>query len=159
MIQERFTCVKCKGQFAGSPALRNATGCYCESCQDILVERMRSGAKRYADEQRGICPWCGDQITNANRQRRDGEDSNVCAPCAKNRTWLLNCIRKTDRVAKYVARIEDREKDARRANQARAVRQVVIAQAITSQPDSRDDRIARLEAMIEKLTNALGGPP
>ena len=151
-----YICKMCQAPQKGQPALRNATGCYCKSCRDVITERMIEGSRRAAESRRGVCPWCGDVITEKNRQAgREKESENVCAPCVRHRVWMLKSIRYSDRLADYVSKTEQREAPIREAR-AKAIAQ---SPPVKQSPTSADDRIARLESMIEKLTAALGGAP
>lgn len=100
-----YKCSMCKKDLTGPAALVNAAGRFCEECFDVIKKRI-SDSKIEWD---GRCPWCGSIINESNKYTSGAGDAHVCKTCSMNRSWLLSCIRHSDRPAKYTARIEDRE--------------------------------------------------
>lgn len=155
--KDKHTCVTCKKSFYGDPGVTNACGTFCKSCWSNMREKMsQSGGKfsKYKRMGESICIWCGIEL---DEDSKAGGKELVCAPCDKNRRWLLSCIRATPHAAKYVSGVEEREKkarDARIKNMEAAMKQ---NPATKEEEQGGDDRIDRLEKMMEKLVASLGG--
>lgn len=153
-----YTCATCKQAFSGTPAMSNGAGKFCASCDSVRRERMIQGTRaRYAalgDD----CLYCGAKGPHGTKDK----PTRVCKRCDDGRDWLLSCIRHSDKVVEYVTKTETKEKDARQARQAEEARLRLQAAdtAVPAQqePDTKTQtRLDRLEAMLEKLTSALGG--
>ena len=144
---ENFKCAMCKNTFPGKPALRNAAGVFCLKCKREIRERVVAGMPQWD----GLCPWCGCKINEKNRCSSGGDhEKHVCKTCDSNRSWLLTCIRHSEKAAKYVERIEEREAPQR---QERAKKQADEAEQVKPQAPQQNqhmtpDDIAKVVAAV-----------
>lgn len=150
-----YKCATCKGTFNGIPRLKNNAGEFCEKCDSIRLAKMEAGIKKRSIELGDKCQWCGDDIHN----RKEG--THVCNDCQKKRDWLLKCIRFSDKPANYVARVEEKERIQRLERERK---QSELSHKITkTAPQTNENnpselsRIDKIEEMLLRLTNALGG--
>ena len=149
---ETYTCCMCKESFGGTPAWENNCGVFCPKCKQDVHERAKAGYKARKNAVNGYCIWCGQQITEATKQ--SGKNVNVCMPCENRREWLLTAIRLSERPARYVARVEEREAPLR-AEREKIMQNSEPAKA-HAMPSEQDARLARLERMMNKLVESLG---
>jgi len=150
-----YNCAMCKKQMDGDAALINAAGMFCQSCKEIMHERGVESRLTNNQTTAGYCVWCRHKITPANAQAN--KDVNVCTPCAGKRDWLLGSIRLSEHAARYVSRIEKRERPMReKRNKASAIAnpQPPVAAEKTTPP--ADDQMRRMELLLTKLAQALG---
>jgi hypothetical protein len=108
-----YTCVRCKEEFEGNAPLINGVGEFCNGCKDVI--RIKSSITRKNKNPENRCIWCNKKIALDSLQWQQERGTSVCNTCEKNRQWLLECIRFSDRPAKYVARVEEKEKPGRAA--------------------------------------------
>ncbi len=147
-----FKCVFCKKEFTGEPVMRNGSGAYCKECKDELVRRMRIASQARRENFDGCCVWCGKKLTSENI-RRGKNNSGVCRSCDTHREWLLACIRHSDKPAKYVSRVEDKECILREARNAK--KRQSAPQHIDTGKEALD-RLSRLENILGKLASEFG---
>jgi hypothetical protein len=99
--------------FAEKPAMQNACGQFCETCKAEMHAKASESMKQRIEALNGVCVWCGEMITDTSPAGKSNEHCNIHASCESKRDWVLKCVRYSDRMAKYVTRIEDREKPIR----------------------------------------------
>jgi hypothetical protein len=152
-----YTCGMCKKRVEGEVALKNGAGSFCSECHAIIRERSAEGMRARSAALNGHCIWCGEKITKANPAGGGGSHAsvNVHLACERNRDWALKCIRHSDRIARYVARTEERERPLREERE-KAMRAAKPSIAAESVPSDDEARLRRLELMLNKLTQALG---
>ena len=158
-----FKCATCKTTFEGTPALTNGAGMFCSGCDDARIHKLTEATRARYAEMGHDCMWCGEPGPHKDSSGL----TRVCNTCDNNRGWLLRCIRHSNRAADYVAKTEDRELPLRRDRQAKeaaarlaANEALANAGSVTAAPVLRNEaneRLDRLEQMIMKLTEALGG--
>lgn len=152
-----YTCASCKKQIDAEPAVKNACGSFCPECRTVISEIQKQAitAKKEARALERTCNWCGTHIT-ANNAPSGKCDGYVCRQCETRRDWLLSAIRLSDHAAKYVARTEERERpgreDRERAMKAKAGHKL----AADGTPFGFDERLNRIELMLNKFSKALG---
>lgn len=146
-----YKCISCKRDFNEEPAMKNGAGSFCRECEDRRLVRVRAGmyerSRRLGDD----CLWCGDVIVE-----KTTDDDHVCGLCKTMRSRVLKCIRNSDRVGKYVAAREEREKESRE-ERARRPRVTELEEAAKTKSDS-DGRLSKMEKQMRKLCEALGVP-
>lgn len=140
-----FSCVMCKNTFAGDPFWRNGAGTYCESCRREMRRRSAEGFVRSNRERDGICKYCGEKTT----PRKDTDTCMVCITCSKNLYWVLKCIRYSDSLSIHVSKREEKHKNDRLEKKRSEQKNIIL------QPD---ERISRLEGMVEQLLEQLTKP-
>jgi DNA-directed RNA polymerase subunit RPC12/RpoP len=150
-----YTCSRCKKDFDGEPFFKNAAGTFCQQCKKYIMDRMKEARITSNNALRGICLWCGEKITSENSLSASHDDEHVCRRCAKNRDWMLRCIRYSDRPAKYVARIEEKEAPARKAREIES-ENIRNSLKVNEIPNAIDYRLDRLEKLLFKLSDELG---
>jgi hypothetical protein len=154
-----YFCIKCKEEKQGAPKLTNGVGSFCPDCHQDMLERSKASIAERNQLLGDKCIWCGDEGIDI--KRPNGDTDRVCDKCQKGRSWLLSCIRHGERVAKYVAKTEQREAPARKLREKQALPFVPKGERVSFTPVSlhpaTEDRLNRIEAMLNKLTNALGG--
>jgi DNA-directed RNA polymerase subunit RPC12/RpoP len=146
-----YECVMCHKAMDGEPALKNGAGTFCPPCREVIRVRLAEAMEhrrqaRLAPDGRPTCTWCGRAI-------KDGQ-AGVCQPCDSHRDWVLKTVRRTDRLARYVARIEEKEapeRSAREMARRRAEEQKPLPLAA---PDPVAQRLERVEAMLAKMLEA-----
>jgi hypothetical protein len=177
----------CKGEFQDPPAMINGTGKYCAGCKgEILARsfntRKHNRATRTRVPTKRACIWCG---STGPFHKCEEDIATVCKVCHTHRQWLLKCIRYSDKAAHYVAKREEKELPLRQEREAQAAAlRDQARKAAEAKPDAlvtggdlgmkpsvqvlqvlrepmldtaQIDRLARVEAMLQKLTAALGG--
>jgi hypothetical protein len=145
-----YFCIKCKEEKQGAPKLTNGVGSFCPDCHQQMLDRSKAAIVERNRALGDKCLWCG--TPGALLVRSDGDNQRVCKRCQEGRDWLLKCIRNGVHVARYVAKTEKRELPARKLRDEQAA---PPAPAVA--PVAAEDRLNRIEAMLNKLTNALGG--
>ncbi len=153
-----YRCNMCKQVKEGEPAFKNGAGLFCEQCKTIIHERAKTALEKKVAERAGNCVWCGELITSANAQKGK-EDEHVCLRCEKNRDWLLKAVRWSERPARYVARIEERERPLREEREkAKAMQEAAQPKLKLDNLElpGQEDRLRRVELLLSKLTEALG---
>lgn len=166
-----YRCVMCKTAMEGNPALINGAGSFCGDCKKEIYKRAADGCKSKI-KKIGACRWCGDREFII-RKPNNGVNEGVCTACENNREWLLKCIRFSHWPHQYVNRIEEREKPIREARireqlekekqeAAKVLEDTPKKSTQTSfelvrDPHPLEGRLDRLETMLTKLTEALGG--
>jgi hypothetical protein len=143
-------CSCCKKEMI-SPKITNAAGSFCEACYNDWVAKGRQTRERNKAMYGGYCIWCGDRITPDIMQKHF-PDANVCQPCCNRRDWLLAAIRLSDHPAKYVARIEEKEKEGREQRE----KIIMSAEKPANAPSDDEARLRRIELMLNKFSKALG---
>jgi len=150
-----YQCVMCHKAMDGEPALKNGAGTFCPPCREVIRTRLAEAmaARRQArlgPDGRPTCTWCGRAI-------KDGQ-AGVCQTCDGHRDWVLKTVRRTDRLARYVARIEEKEAPERTAREQlreqtrrRFEEQKPLPLAA---PDPVAQRLERVEAMLAKMLEA-----
>lgn len=114
-----YDCKMCKKTFEGEPARSNGVGLFCAECNRKIIDlSLRTHAMRRAE---GTCLWCGDELTESNTYGRnllsDNKSSErVCRECESGRSWLLACIKYSDRPARYTASKEKKYVSIRKEN-------------------------------------------
>jgi deoxycytidylate deaminase len=101
----------------------------------------------------GVCKYCGDKAEAFAGTKDD--TIHVCKKCTGMIIpHVLKCIRYSDKMAKYVASREEKESPARNARDAA---RLIVA---TKKQEIKDpeDRITRLEGMIEELLQHITKP-
>ena len=88
----------------------------------------------------GVCPWCGGPT---------GERQHVCQRCDSHRDWILLQVRRSPRLARYVAHCEAREAPKRAIP---IERQPAHAPGL---PIETARRLDVMEALLTKLSEAL----
>jgi hypothetical protein len=160
-------CAGCKGEI-------NARSVNTRKHRHVIRTRVPTAER--------ACIWCG----SAGPFHKCQEDTaTVCKVCHTHRQWLLKCIRYSDKAAHYVAKREATElplrqereaqaaalrDQARKASEAKAdalvtggelgMKPAVQVLQVLREPmldTAQIDRLARVEAMLQKLTAALGG--
>jgi hypothetical protein len=160
-------CAGCKGEInARSVNMRN---------------QNRSIRTRVPTSERA-CIWCG---STGPFHKCQEDTATVCKVCHTHRQWLLKCIRYSDKAAHYVAKREEKELPLRQEREAQAaalrdqarkaaeaktdalvtggelgMKPSVQVLQVLREPmldTAQIDRLARVEAMLQKLTAALGG--
>lgn len=156
-----FKCATCKTTFDGTPAMTNGAGTFCRGCEDMRKHKATEATRARFADLGSDCIWCGE--TGPHKDKH-GASSRVCTTCDNNRDWLLRCIRHSNKAADYAAKTEERELPLRRERQAQeAAAKLAAKEALANAsyaPVARDDsteRLDRLEKMLMKLTEALGG--
>ena len=151
-----YTCNRCKKDIQGEVAFKNAAGSFCPDCKAIIHARAAEGTRARNALLNGGCIWCGEKITPSNPAGKSHEGCNIHLECEARRDWMLKCIRFSSKLAKYVARTEERERPLReeREKVARFTKPTVAEDH--SAPTEADARLLRLESMMNKLTRALG---
>lgn len=139
----------------GEPALKNACGTFCPECKAKIHAKAAEGVKERIESLNGCCIWCGEKITEANPSGKSHEGCNIHETCEQKRDWVLKCIRHSDKMAKYVARTEERERPMReeREKAKRSAEQPTMAETV---PTEQEARLRRVELMLNKLVNSLG---
>lgn len=143
-----FRCCRCKRTFDGEPGRTNGCGPFCDAC---TAEVWQEREIKTTDGRSKVCVWCGERPTR-------GKNYSECKICHRHREWLLQVIRVSDRPARYVASREAKygpEREARRrAAETPAGELVEEESPVRSEQDARLDR---LESMLSKLIEELGG--
>jgi len=166
-----FKCCVCKREFEGQPALSNGVGNFCDDCKVEMQKKSRQAMQRQKEQASNICYFCGEPITNRNPaygNEDSGYKRHAHSRCCQNRDWLLKCIRASDRIAKYVAKREERERpkrEERSRRQHHIEAQAKLTQQTPSeakpQPDAhmqtQENRLNQIEETLKKLVAALGG--
>ena len=150
-----YNCCMCKRTFTGTPAWKNAAGDFCPECRAEVMKRMAEGNRNRVRNSPGGCIWCGRPLHEVRYHGKDRESVNTCADCETHRAWLLKCIRVSDRPAKYVARVEEREAEGRKEREIRAAAKPVQL-PLQPQPTESEARLARVEKMLNTLMVQLG---
>ncbi len=145
-----YKCSGCKRQFDGEPIMSNATGKYCQTCENTRKQRMMQALQRKHELLNGRCIWCND-MTEAENNR-----DHICRRCKSGRTWLLKCIRHSDKAAKYAAAREVEEAPAREVRIKASYEKTKVAANGQSVSLDAESRLSRMEQMMEKLMKALG---
>jgi len=145
----------CKRTFTGTPAWKNAAGDFCPECRAEVMKRMAEGNRNRVRNSPDGCIWCGRPLHEVRYHGKDRESVNTCADCETHRAWLLKCIRVSDRPAKYVARVEEREAEGRKEREIRAAAKPVQL-PLQPQPTESEARLARVEKMLNTLMVQLG---
>ena len=161
-MDNMFTCATCKREFSGAPTQKNACGSFCFTCVEQQKERRAETTIRNRPIINGIgyCKWCGEALTGENQHASQARaEKFVCISCAKNRAWLLKCIRHSSTPAKYVTRVEIREKPLRMNR-----RDIIIAEQNAAHIADKGDesgnlakRMNMIEGMLFTLVKELGG--
>lgn len=151
-----YTCGMCKKSVEGEVAFANNAGNFCRECKAIIHARAAEGTRARSAALNGHCVWCGEKITPKAPAGKSHKGCNIHLACEARRDWILKCIRFSDKLAKYVARTEERElpmrEERKKAMQA-AKPTVAAAEAV---PNEAEARLRRLELMLNKLTQTLG---
>lgn len=150
-----YNCCMCKRTFTGTPAWKNAAGDFCPECRAEVMKRMAEGNRNRVRNSPDGCIWCGRPLHKVRYHGKDRESVNTCADCETHRAWLLKCIRVSDRPAKYVARVEEREAEGRKEREIRAAAKPVQL-PLQPQPTESEARLARVEKMLNTLMVQLG---
>ena len=150
-----YNCCMCKRTFTGTPAWKNAAGDFCPECRAEVMKRMAEGNRNRVRNSPDGCIWCGRPLHEVRYHGKDRESVNTCADCETHRAWLLKCIRVSDRPAKYVARVEEREAEGRKEREIRAPAKPVQL-PLQPQPTESEARLARVEKMLNTLMVQLG---
>lgn len=150
-----YICCMCKKTFEGEPAMRNNAGRFCPECNMRLRARIAEGCRNRVRTSPEGCIWCGELIKDNRNHGDDHESVNICTACENHRSWLLKCIRVSDRPAKYVARVEAREAGARKERKIRAADKQVPVPPKPVIMES-EERLARVEKMLTVLMEQLG---
>ncbi len=154
-----YKCARCKNTYAGTPAMKNAAGEFCASCESVRKENLAKAMNARSEALGTDCLYCGAHGPHGTLDR----PTRVCKRCDDGRDWLLACVRHSGKVADYVAKTEIKEKDARQARQAEEAKRRLEAEIQPEAPQEpvadtkMQTRLDRLESMLEKLTAALGG--
>ena len=157
-----YKCGRCKTDFQGEPAMRNNAGSFCFNCEVDRKRKMAVAAEHRSNLLGDSCLWCGDKAARQSRGK-EKQSIHVCQRCDEGRDWLLRCIRHSNRPSDYVLRTESREAPLRieREKLAAIERQANAtagADKAKQTPDAKDEtRLDRLERLLEKLTESLGG--
>lgn len=155
----------CKQTKSGSPVFENNAGTFCQTCRDEMKRRSVAAVLKKRENFDGKCMYCGGTIDEKHPSSEmlygAGGYRSHCE-CDTKRDWVLRCIRHSDKIAKYVEKTEKKEKPLREARlreaELKSQESAKLRKTGNSKcEDSPDERIARLEKMIENLTNALGG--
>ena len=156
-----FKCATCKNTFEGAPSMNNGAGAFCSGCDGARKHKAAEATRARFAEMGDDCMWCGEPGPHKDKHRAV---SRVCLACVNGRDWLLRCVRHSNKAADYAAKTEERELPLRRERQAHeAAAKVAAREALENAcaaPAARDDsteRLDRLEKMLMKLTEALGG--
>lgn len=151
-----YTCGMCKKSVEGEVAFKNGAGSFCPECKAIIHARAAEGARARSAKLNGNCVWCGEKITPSDPAGKSHEACNIHVACEARRDWILKCIRFSDKLAKYVARTEERERPMReeREKALQSAKPTVVA--TEAMPNEAEARLRRLELMLNKLTQALG---
>ena len=124
-----YKCAMCKDEKGGPPARSNAAGKFCKECSDEITRRSRMIAESKRDATGGNCAWCGVVFESCGVKKR----GTTCPACETKRDWLLRSIRYSDKAAKYVERVEAREKPAR---EARKIKRKTASKTSPALPES-----------------------
>jgi len=127
-----FKCCMCKKHFSGNPKRKNAAGDFCDVCNKEIIRRARK-SKDSKDHSSGdaTCPYCKRKVTDANRVKGKS-NKNIHQSCAGKLRWVLSCIRKGDRMFKYVSYREKKygpDRDAK-IKEAKAIEQAQSKQIV-----------------------------
>ena len=152
-------CCHCKKTKPRSECrLTNKCGDWCLECWDAIAKkRLESRLKKDAATN-GVCKYCGRPA----ELRAENDTTHVCSLTTKMRVHILECVRYSDVLARYVAATEDREAPERliRKKAEAASLAVKIAsplpEVVQSIPTTQEARMARIELMLNKLMKGLG---
>ena len=154
-----YTCSMCKQAKEGEVAFKNGAGSFCRQCKKIIHARAAEGFRARRAALKGRCVWCGEEITPHNPAGKSHKGCSIHVQCEARRDWILQCIRFSDKLVKYVVRTEERERPMREERQkqkemmAEKPKLVEYAGRSTNEAEAR---LLRLERMLNKLTQALG---
>jgi hypothetical protein len=139
-----YYCAMCKNITDGQPARKNAAGSFCQSCSEKINERAVLAMRGRAAKNE--CAWCGADTSAMKRGAKKA--GGTCNDCEKARERMLLMIRYSDHAAKYVARVEEREKEGRETR-AKAAK---TAKPEPSKAETVDyERLVRL--VVQSLKN------
>jgi hypothetical protein len=158
MSDQKYVCKMCGSEKNGNPAFKNNAGDFCEDCKTEIHKRSTDAKSKISGQWDGCCKFCGHKITKAKPSPFmlfDAGAKHIHNDCANKRDWMLNCIRYSDYLSRYVFRTETKEREAREL--AKKEQKQMQMQASKPQEKIEQSRIDRLELMIEKLAAALGG--
>jgi len=151
-----FKCCMCKMFKDGEPEMKNGLGVFCKDCKDKMKTKTSEGIKGYKMKNDGYCLWCGEKIEDTDLKKESG-DNHVCCSCNRHRDWLLRCIRHTNRVIRYVTRVEEKEKPERKAREKIRESREINADQVEEKPlPEQEARLNRIELMLNKLIGKLG---
>jgi len=129
----------------GSPERRNV---FCAGCKDEIAQRMVDATADRHDN--GICMWCGDAYTN-----HDDATDHVCDDCKRKRDWVQKCGRFSNTIVRYVTN-RAKKWEYHRLMMARKVEESKKPESVAHAVVESDDRLTRLELMMDKLCKSLG---
>ena len=163
MEDNTFYCSRCKINKPVSELHHTgAAGSYCNDCNTTMRDKASQTARETAARNKWVDRWSGKHIPIDDRQT---DVTTVSKTSRKMRENILICVRHSPLLARYVARIEKREKPHREAREKEAGRLLssskkqttLPTQEINSTPENitTTERLIRLELLIVQLASKI----